>query len=329
MPGLGRSGAAAGDEGVGVVQSIDDERASRREPARIPPHNLEAEESLLGVDAALPRRDHRGGRGPRRRRPTSTSRRTATSSTRSGRSTGRASRSTRSPSPRSCAAPDLLDALGGKADAAADPGVHARVGERGPLRQDRQRARAAAPAHRGRGRDRRDGLRRSPTTSPTRSTAPRRWCSRSPRSASRSRWSRIFDALPGHARPARGALRRRRRRSTGVPDRLPRARQRSSSGSSRRTSSSSPPVPAWARPASRSARRRNVAMVSRPPGHLLLDGDGHARAHQAPARGRGARRRHASSRPASSTTPTGAGSATRSAASARRRCSSTTTRTAR
>ena len=56
------------------------------------------------------------------------------------------------------------------------------------------------------------------------------------------------------------------------------------------TLTSSPPVPAWARPRSRSAgaQRRHA---DRRPGRLLLDGDGHARAHQAPARHGGAGRR--------------------------------------
>src|SRR3954466_13941285 len=48
MPGLGRSGCRRGRRGF-VVQSIDEERGSRRGAARIPPHNLEAEESLLGA----------------------------------------------------------------------------------------------------------------------------------------------------------------------------------------------------------------------------------------------------------------------------------------
>ncbi len=99
------------------------------------------------VDAAVARRDHRGRRGPGRLATTSTSRRTATSSKRvwslyeQGEPVdpvtvaeelrrGRAARGAR-----------------GQGHAAADPGRDARVGERGPLRQDRERARAAPPPH--------------------------------------------------------------------------------------------------------------------------------------------------------------------------------------
>ena len=97
---------------------------------------------------------------PGSRRPTSTSRRTPTSTTRSWRSTASGEPVDPVTVSDELRRADLLDFVGGRAGAAAPPGRHAGVRERGPLRQDRQRARAVAAAHRGRRRHRGDGLRR-------------------------------------------------------------------------------------------------------------------------------------------------------------------------
>ena len=135
-------------------------RAAQGGGGRIPPHNLEAEESLIGAMMLLARGADRGGRGAHRRRATSTSPRTASSTTRRSCSTAGASRSTPSPSPRSCggagsstrsaAGPTLLRIQ------AATPGV----GQRRAVRQHRLRAVDAAEAHRDRGRHPAHGVRR-------------------------------------------------------------------------------------------------------------------------------------------------------------------------
>ena len=147
--------------------------ADARATGRIPPHNLEAEESLLGammlsrealtaaVEAHIEARDfYKPAHGVifdaafvlhSRGEPVDPV------TVVGGAAAQRAARRARRP-----------------ADAAAHPGRDAGVGERRALRADRRRALDAAAAHRDRGRHPADGVRRSTTTSTRRSTAPSR-----------------------------------------------------------------------------------------------------------------------------------------------------------
>ena len=149
----------------------------------------------------------------------------------------------------------LLEALGGKGALLQIQAATPASANAGALRQDRQRARAAAPAHHGVGRDRRDRATTSPTTSPRRSTAPRRWSSTSPRSGSPSRWCSVFDSVTEtvdqleHCTATSDTL-------TGVADRATPTSTTSCSGSSRRTSIVVAARPGMGKTASRSAPRR-------------------------------------------------------------------------
>ena len=246
-----------------------------------------------------------------------------------GRCTARASRSTRSPSPRSCAAPTCSTLVGGPGRAArasrpstpasANAGHYAKIvnelallrrliavaGEIAEMGYDdaRRRHRDARPRRvagvRGRraARVRLDG-RRSTTRCRTRSTSSR--------------------ALYGDDSDL-----------TGVPtgytdlDGILLGLQPSN------LIDRSRPARAWARPRFAlgvAAQRRHE---TRPAGRLLLDGDGHARAHQAPARGRGARRRQQAADGQAHRSRLDAAQPRGRPPRPRRRCSSTTTRTAR
>ena len=103
-----------------------DDRATRRGSAarqRVPPHNIEAEESLLGRHAAVEGRDrHRGRNGGRRRLLQAGPRPPVRG--RSSPSTGRGSRSTPSPVAEALRRAGVLDALGGKNADPAHPGRH-------------------------------------------------------------------------------------------------------------------------------------------------------------------------------------------------------------
>ena len=154
---------------------------------RIPPHNLEAEESLLGVDDAQPRGDHRRGRGPARARATSTSPRTASifEAAFGLHSRGEpvdpvtvAEELRRSGAARPARRPP---------DAAAHPGVDARVGERVALRADRRRARRCCGASSSTAGDIQEMAYAAKTPSTKRSTAPERRSSKSPSGASPTR----------------------------------------------------------------------------------------------------------------------------------------------
>ena len=98
-------------------------------------------------------------------------------------------------------------------------------------------------------------VRRSPTTSPRRSTAPRRWSSRSPRSGSPSRWCRLFDSVTETVDQLEtlygddGAI-------TGVADRLPRPRQHPARAAAVEPHHRRRPTRARARPRSCSAPPR-------------------------------------------------------------------------
>ena len=149
-------------------------RRRRRAEGRIPPHNLEAEESLLGADDAQPRGAHGRGRGahrgPRllqaRARRSSTTRRYIAPQPRRTRRPGHGRRGAAAQRPaRSARRPR---------DAAAHPGRHAGVGERRALRADRLRARRCCGSS-SRPRATSSTWRsRSTTTSTRRSTAPSR-----------------------------------------------------------------------------------------------------------------------------------------------------------
>ena len=165
-------------------------------------------------------------------------------------------------SPRSCGASAQLEQLGGRHDAAADPGRDAGVGERGALRADRRRAVDAAAAHRDRGRHPGDGVREPTTTSTRRSTAPRPLIFEVAETARRRHARAAASRARADAGPARGALRPRRRRSSACP---PATTTSTSccSGCSRRRSRSSRPGPARGRPRSRSAPRCTCALRRR------------------------------------------------------------------
>ena len=167
--------------------------------------------------AALARRDHRRGRGARRDAATSTSRRTATSTRRSSRCYGQGEPADPVTVAEELRRAGLLDGIGGRAALLQIQADHAGVGERGALRRDRRRARAAAPPHR---RSRATSPRWAttrPTTSPRPSTAPRRWCSRSPSGASSDTMVGIRDALQETLDQLEALLRRRQRRSSACP----------------------------------------------------------------------------------------------------------------
>ena len=277
-------------------------------------------------DAALARRDHAPRSRPGSRPPTSTSRRTATSSTRSWRSTARASRSTRSPSPRSCGGPtsSTRSAAGPRCCRSRPP---RRVGQRRPLRQDRHRARAAAAAHRGRGRHPGDGVRRADDVD--RDARPGRVARLRGRRAPRRRLDdRLIATRSQQTLDQLEALYGRDTDVIGRPDRLHRSRRAPPRAAAVEPRRSSRRGPAWARPRSRSARPRTSRSIARQPvlffsmemGTLeltkrLLAAEAQRRRAQAADRQPPRRRVDAS--------------ATRSAGSARRRSSSTTTRTAR
>ena len=143
------------------------------------------------------------------------------------------------------------------------PGGDAGVGERRALRQDRRRARAAAPA---RSRSRATSPRWAttcPTTSPRRSTGPSRWSSRSPSGGSPTRWSSISDAARTRPSTSSSSSTAAAASDHRGADRLHRARRPAARVCSRRTSI------VVARPsrrgqdrASRSAPRPTSAMVA-------------------------------------------------------------------
>ncbi len=258
-------------------------------PGAVPPHNLEAEESLLGAMMLSPRGDHRRDRGPdrgerllqARARPHLRRRVRAAQPGRAGRPGHRR---------RGAAARRPARRLGGTPTLVRDPGLDAGVGERVALRADRRRARVAAPAHRGRGRHHRDGLRGRRTTSTRRSTAPSRWSSRSPSTASPTRSMPLYPVLEADHGPARRSSTSASAHIVGVPtgyrdlDDLLLGLQPSTLIDRRGPARSGEDV-ARAR---RGARRR----AGRPQaGAVLLAGDGPPRAHEAAPRVRGAHRR--------------------------------------
>ncbi len=162
-----------------MVHSIDDARrlpsdddASSGGPApaprgagRVPPHNLEAEESLLG--AMMLSRDALTAAVEERLEPRDfykPAHGVIFEATLILHSRGE-------PIDPVTVAEELrrvgqLDTMGGRATLLADPGVHTRVGERRALRAHRRRARVVAPTHR----DRRQHPARWPTGPTTTST---------------------------------------------------------------------------------------------------------------------------------------------------------------
>ena len=176
--------------------SIEDRASSRHGRRAIPPHNLEAEESLLGaMMLSAARRSP-----PRSRRDVEPADfyKPAHGVDLRGRAT--ALHSQGEPVDPVTVAEELRRA--GAARRARRPRRRccasrrdARVGERGALRADRRRARDAAAADRDRGRHPGDGVRRATTTSTRPSTAPSRWSSRSPSGASPTRSCRCYPAL--------------------------------------------------------------------------------------------------------------------------------------
>ena len=140
--------------------------------ARVPPHNLQAEESLLGAmllsrDAIAAAVEVVSARRLLQARPRAHLRRDHVAVRR--RRAGRPGHRRRGAAPRRAARRHRRHC--GPRHA---PGEHARHHQRGPLRPHRRGARAAAPAHRRRPARSPSSATASPTTCPRRSTRPSR-----------------------------------------------------------------------------------------------------------------------------------------------------------
>ena len=180
---------------------------------------------------------------------------------------------------------DLLDAIGGPARARRPPGADAGDLERGALRAHRRRARAAAPAHRRRRRDRRARL--QPARRRHQGRRPRRGDGVRRRPAPGHRHDRACQRpARRQPQPARGAL-RARRVDHRPRHRLQRPRRAAVGPAAVARSSSSAPARPWAS-ASRATRRSSIrrpAPSARPPSCTGSASGGHV------GRGRLARRR--------------------------------------
>ncbi len=219
---------AAGEAGSAVVQTIDAVR--RPQTGRIPPHNLEAEESLLGamllsrdaITAAVEARVDVVRLLQARARPHLRRGPVALRAGRAGRPGHRRRGAAARRSARALGGRPALLQIQASTPASANAGHYAR---------DRQRARAAAPAHRGRGRHLGDGLRHSRRR--RRDARPRRGAGlrgrRTPRVGDDGQHPR---RAPGDARPARGAATATTPSSPVCPPATP-ISTRSCSGSSR------------------------------------------------------------------------------------------------
>ena len=172
------------EAGEAVVQTI--ESARRRASGRVPPHNLEAEESLLG--AMLLSRDA----------ITAAVEQHVDSSDFYKPAHGHIYEAIQSlhgqgepADPVTVAEElrraDLLDAIGGRAALLQIQAGHARVGERGPLRAHRRTSWRCCGGSSGSPATSPRWATTPPTTSPRPSTAPRPSCSRSRSAASPTR----------------------------------------------------------------------------------------------------------------------------------------------
>ena len=279
--------------------------SSQTAASRVPPHNLQAEESLLGamllsagaiadaVEVVTAVRLLQARARPRVRRDRHALRR-------------RASRSTRSPSPTSSAAPACSTRSAGTR-------VLVEISRRTPAIDQRRPLRHASCEEYAL-------LRRligvageiaelGYAVPDDVSKAARR---RPSRSSTRSAERRVTDTIPEAARPARRQPRSPRaalragRRHHRHPHRLHRPRRPPVRASSRARSSSSVPVPPWARRRSRSAwpptPRSRRPTRARP---LLLARDEPPRADAAPPVRRGAGRLHARAQRPAAAEPTG------------------------
>ena len=226
---------AAGRGRVRQWSSRSTTRSASADAARVPPHNLEAEESLLGAMLLSPRRDHRRGRGQRRgarllqARARPHLRRASTSLYGQGEPVDPVTVA------EELRRAGLLDALGGRPTLLRIQAATPASANAGALRQIVNELallrRLIAVAG-----DIRRWATTPPTTSTRRSTAPRRWSSRSPSGASPTRWC---SCTPRSSRRSTSS-----KRSTTATtdahrraDRLHRPRRRCCSGCSRRTSS--------------------------------------------------------------------------------------------
>ncbi len=276
-----------------MVQSIDDQRASRRSAARIPPHNLEAEESLLGsmllsrdaitaaVEARVDASDfYKPAYGHifeavwslyEQGEPVDPVT-VAEELRRAG----------------------LLEALGGKGTltqiqastpASANAGHYAKiVSELALLRRLITVSGEIAES----------AYNQPDDVTETVDRAEAMVFEVAEKRISES-LVRVFEAVTATVDQLEALYGDERHDDRG-PDRLHRARQHPARASSPPTSSSPRPVPAWARRASPSVPQR-TSRWSAAGRSVLLDGDGRGRAHQAHARRRKRASTRASSRP--------------------------------
>ena len=186
------------------TRAVDEARPSGAASQRVPPHNLQAEESLLGamllskdaiaVGVELLERGRllQAGARPHLRGHHVAVRRAA-------------SRSTRSPWPTSCGGPACSTPSAGRARSSRCRRTRRRPPTR-PVRQDRRGALAAASPDRRRPARSPSALRAARRRRQRRSTRPSRWCSRSPSAGSPTRCRRSATCST-RPRPPRGALR--------------------------------------------------------------------------------------------------------------------------
>ena len=237
-----------------VVQSIDEERGRRRSAERIPPHNLEAEESLLG--SMLLSRDAITAAVEARVDASRLLQAGVRAHLRSGVVALRAGRAGRPGHGGRGAAPG--------ADCSRRSGARARS-----PRSRRRRRRRPTPAHYAKIVSELALLRRLITVSGEIAESRLQPARRRHRDGGPGRGDGLRGRGEAHlrvtgarvrsgdrdGRPARSAV-RRERHDDRCPDRATPSSTTSCSGSSRRTWSSARPARAWARRASRSAPRR-------------------------------------------------------------------------
>ena len=192
-PGTARAGARRlGRRTRGLRAGRAAEPPRRPHPAA----GQRAEQSVLGLDAAVQGRDRRRHRG-RCAAPTSTARRTRSSTTRSSTSTAAASRPTRSPSAAELQRRGELAADRRRAVPPHPLGQRPDRRQRRLLRRDRAREGDPAPARRRRHQDRRRSATPARARSTTSSTRRRPRSTRSPTSAPREDYAPLSDIMDG------------------------------------------------------------------------------------------------------------------------------------